>query len=341
MKIAGLVNDCNSLRDENHTLIEQVRTTSQCDVLIMIMAGHFMQSGEPSGIDKWQRTKLALEDGVDLVIELPYAYATSDRNEYAKAAIDLLIKADCNIMVFESEINNLEELQALADCSFNINNLIERPVSSTPFFNTYGLGLKAYYPHDILALAYLRALKSSSISACLIQALPININESIPSSIKQVAWNDYYPYLRLKLQTLNSSDLDLLYLISEGLIKHLVSQAKLYASYDEFIHHAIKKRYTKAKIQRALTHILTHTSHQDVLKLSKLDYLRVLGFNQIGQTYLKHLKSKKIKVVTRFNQIPLNYRQMELKASVAYAYALDEEKQNDLIQKEIEGPIIL
>jgi len=341
MKIAGLICDYNRNIDETIELIHQAKSITQSDILILIMAGHFTQRGEPTYIDKWQRTSLALNQGIDLVIELPYAYATQNPNEYAKAAVELLKLAECNTLVFESETNNLEELQVLADCSFRINSLIEKQASSIPYPDSYGYQLGAYFPNDILALAYLRAIKSNSITPNSIQApLPRLLRD--PKSMNQgVSWNDYYPYLRLKLQTLPADILNSIFLVDEGLINHLIEQSKNYATYDEFMMHAIKRRYTKQKIQRALVHILTHTSQADILNLSELNYLRVLGFNKTGQIYLKQLKLKEIKVVSRFNQIPLKYRAMEYKATLSYAFALNTIERDALIQREIEEPVIV
>ena len=41
------------------------------------MSGNFTQRGEVSIIDKWSRAQMAIENGVDLVIELPTIYAIS------------------------------------------------------------------------------------------------------------------------------------------------------------------------------------------------------------------------------------------------------------------------
>ncbi len=49
---------------------------TQSDIIIAVMSGPFLQRGEPALISKWYRTKMALANGVDLVVELPYVFAT-------------------------------------------------------------------------------------------------------------------------------------------------------------------------------------------------------------------------------------------------------------------------
>ena len=44
---------------------------TNADVIIAVMSGNFMQRGVPASFDKWARTKMALEGGADVVIELP------------------------------------------------------------------------------------------------------------------------------------------------------------------------------------------------------------------------------------------------------------------------------
>jgi hypothetical protein len=85
---------------------------------------------------------------------------------------------------------------------------------------------------------------------------------------------------------------------------------------------------------------LTHTKRTDIPKLESLNSIRVLGFNSKGQSYLKSLRENDVRIASRFNQMPENLRELELKASQAYAYGLDKEERNKLIQREIEGPVI-
>ena len=70
MKIAGIIVDYNPLHSGHRYHIEKTRALTQCDLLIAVMSGNFVQRGEPAITDKWHRAKTAVQNGVDLVIEL-------------------------------------------------------------------------------------------------------------------------------------------------------------------------------------------------------------------------------------------------------------------------------
>jgi len=112
-------------------------------------------------------------------------------------------------------------------------------------------------------------------------------------------------------------------------------------TWEIFLNRAVTRRYTKARIQRSCTHALVHTRKEEINGLSNYPYLRVLGFNQIGREYLKHLQTNEVKVASRFNQIPEAIRKLEFRSTLVYASALPPELRNQLIKREIQGPIII
>ena len=169
MKVTGIIVEYNPFHYGHLYHIEKSRELSVCDVLIAVMSGNFVQRGEPALIDKWQRTKAALENGVDLVIELPFAYCNQSAKQFAEGAIKILDLAQVSNVVFGSESNNISELQEIADMSINVNNLKESMRSGIGFPKAYGLMAGEYYPNDILGIAYLKALKGTSIQPFTIQ----------------------------------------------------------------------------------------------------------------------------------------------------------------------------
>ena len=77
MKICGIVTEYNPFHNGHLYHIKKAKEISKCDILIAVMSGNFVQRGEPAIADKWLRTKYALENGVDIVIELPYPFVSS------------------------------------------------------------------------------------------------------------------------------------------------------------------------------------------------------------------------------------------------------------------------
>lgn len=76
---------------------------SGADCLIAVMSGSFLQRGEPAIIDKFHRTKAALAEGVDIVLELPYLYAVQSSNLFAEGAVRTLHESGVSSICFGSE----------------------------------------------------------------------------------------------------------------------------------------------------------------------------------------------------------------------------------------------
>src|SRR5699024_3783448 len=85
----------------------QARKKTSADCIIAVMSGSFLQRGEPAIIDKFHRTKAALESGVDLVLELPYAFAVQSSQLFAKGAVITLSEIGAESLCFGSELGHI------------------------------------------------------------------------------------------------------------------------------------------------------------------------------------------------------------------------------------------
>ncbi|MFC4354354.1 nucleotidyltransferase [Chryseomicrobium palamuruense] len=103
MKATGLVVEHNPFHNGHFYHAQQARNATGADVVIAVMSGNFLQRGEPALVDKWTRAKMSLQAGVDLVVELPYRYATASAKEFASASIFLLNALKADSFVFGSE----------------------------------------------------------------------------------------------------------------------------------------------------------------------------------------------------------------------------------------------
>lgn len=90
MRAVGLIVEYNPFHNGHSYHLQQSRKLSGADAVVAVMSGHFLQRGEPAMADKWTRTRMALEGGCDLVIELPVAYATQAAEWFAYGAVALL-----------------------------------------------------------------------------------------------------------------------------------------------------------------------------------------------------------------------------------------------------------
>ncbi|QVK19029.1 nucleotidyltransferase [Mycoplasmatota bacterium] len=114
MKICGIIVEYNPLHNGHVYHLNQVKKISGCDLLIAVMSGNFVQRGQPSLISKEIRTKLALQAGVDVVVELPYLYAVSHADLFSLGAISILNHCGVDEIIFGSESNDSSTLLELA-----------------------------------------------------------------------------------------------------------------------------------------------------------------------------------------------------------------------------------
>lgn len=103
MRATGIVVEYNPFHNGHAYHIAQAKKQANADICIAVMSGSFLQRGEPAVVDKWTRAKMALNAGVDIVIELPYVYSTAQARDFASGSISLLAAIGCESFVFGSE----------------------------------------------------------------------------------------------------------------------------------------------------------------------------------------------------------------------------------------------
>lgn len=362
MNVTGIIVEYNPFHNGHIKHIKEARKLTKADILIAITSGNFTQRGDVSILDKFEKTKAALDYGVDLVIELPYIYTVQNAKVFGEKAVELLNAIGVDSIVFGSETCNIEELNKYAELNINVDYLKEIMDTGLSYPKAYGLLASSLYPNDILAVSYLKAIKNTSIKAypikrtskyhdtklkkiCSASAIRKAIKDKqdysigTPIKIKHPHFNDeLYTYLRRLLFTKTKKDLQKIFLVSEGIEGLLIKNAYKYDNYDDFIYNSVSKRYTKARIQRVILQIINNIETKDVKSLGRLNYIRVLGFNSKGQKYLREFESNKYKVVTQFKNIPNKYKDIEWKVSQIYASLY--KKPQDYLLKELKGPII-
>lgn len=115
MNITGIIVEYNPFHNGHLYHINKTREKTNCDAVIAVMSGNFAQRGIPTIVDKWNRTKMALMNGVDLVIELPLIYSLSSAEFFAFGSISLLNSLGVvNNLCFGSECGNAEVLFFIA-----------------------------------------------------------------------------------------------------------------------------------------------------------------------------------------------------------------------------------
>ena len=205
MKVAALIVEYNPLHNGHLYQIKAARSlVGPRGTIIAIMSGSFCQRGELACLDKGTRAKLAVELGVDLVLELPALAVLASANYFAKAAISLINSLNCVdyvVVGIESEQPNL--LQALAELLSELNPDVSLGKINNP--SDFALALKAKlkagqaYPlalSDLLGSSpYLEQLKAKLNTDCKLDDLNNEITDTLQKANNILALS----YLQAKL----------------------------------------------------------------------------------------------------------------------------------------------
>ncbi len=115
MSVTALITEYNPFHNGHQYHLNQSKKITNSEHIIVIMNGNFTQRAEPAVLDKWARTKQALNCGADLVIELPLVYGIRSAEYFAHHSIEILEKSNLiDQIVFGSEIGQINILKAIA-----------------------------------------------------------------------------------------------------------------------------------------------------------------------------------------------------------------------------------
>ena len=116
MKVAGIIAEYNPFHNGHAYHIAETRRITGAEYIVIVMSGNFVQRGEPAIVDKYARTRMALQNGADLVIELPTAYACGSAEYFATGAIRTLQSLGVvDVLSFGCETQDVTLLNTLAD----------------------------------------------------------------------------------------------------------------------------------------------------------------------------------------------------------------------------------
>ena len=114
MKAIGIIAEYNPFHNGHLYHLNKIKEKYPGYTIIVVMNGNFTERGDITIIDKWKRCDIALELGVDLVVELPFSFATQSADFYAYGAITILEKLGCDKVIFGSESDNIEDIEMIA-----------------------------------------------------------------------------------------------------------------------------------------------------------------------------------------------------------------------------------
>ena len=179
MKAVGLIVEYNPFHNGHAFHLSASKEAAKADVVIAVMSGNFLQRGEPALVSKWYRTKMALLNGVDIVFELPYHFATQKAETFANGAVSILDASGCETLCFGSESGDInsflqtldyikeEEKKLDAGIKYFMDTGVSYPKASALAFNHLQASknyLDLGKPNNILGLEYIKAIKRQKSS---------------------------------------------------------------------------------------------------------------------------------------------------------------------------------
>jgi predicted nucleotidyltransferase len=329
MKMIGVIAEYNPFHNGHLYHLNEIKKKYPDYGIVLVMTGNFTERGDVSIIDKFLRTKIALTHGVDLVIELPYPFATQSADFFAYGAVTILEKLNCEKVIFGSESNNVDDLELIAKTQIE-NPEFDRLVKIySKFGNNYPTSLslalkdltnkKISEPNDLLGISYIKAIiknnykikyetikrtnnyhdtnlnEEMSSASSIREALKNNIDISNQMPKDTISYytdlhfiDDYFDILKYKIMT--EDDLSIYHTVDEGIDKLLKKKINDANSYSELIKLVKSKRYTYNKISRMLLHILCNFTKEKASLFKDINYIRILGFNDTGKSYLNSIK---------------------------------------------------
>ena len=331
MKAIGIIAEYNPFHNGHYYHIQKVKEMYPDYTLVLIMVGNFTQRGEPAILDKWKRCEIALNHGIDLVIELPYPFATQSADFFAYGAITLLEKLKVEKVIFGSESNDIDTMKTIAEVQVEneefdkLVKIYSKMGKNYPTAISCAIedltGKKISTPNDLLGVSYLKTIIKNHyhIQAETIQRigsyhdLELDEEYSSASAIREALKKnvsikgqvpddtlDYYHSLHfiddyfniLKYKILTEEDLSIYQTVEEGIDKVLKREIVFSSSYDDFIKRIKSKRYTYNKISRMLLHILCNFTKEKAKEMQEVKYFRILGLNSKGRSYLNAIKKE-------------------------------------------------
>ena len=169
----GIVAEYNPFHNGHLYQIRKIKEIFGEDVLVVVViSGDFVQRGEISFLDKWEKTYVNLEYGVDLVVELPLYYSIQNAEIFSRMATKILDYLGIDIQVFGAEEENIDILQKVLELQKRQDykdKLMKYMKKGNSYSTSQRLALKEYNldgivkSNNILALEYMREIENSNL----------------------------------------------------------------------------------------------------------------------------------------------------------------------------------
>lgn len=175
--VLGIIAEYNPFHNGHLYQIEEAKKQTGAEYVVAIITGNFTQRGNTSLVNKWTKAQMAIENGVDIVLELPTVYSISSAENFAEGAIKVLDSLKIvDTLCFGTETSDFAALNNIANVLYNepkqycsilnheLGKGISYPKARENALMMYLNDIKRYASilsgsNNILAIEYLKALK--------------------------------------------------------------------------------------------------------------------------------------------------------------------------------------
>ncbi len=374
MKSIGIICEYNPFHNGHLYHINEVKKLFPNYNIILVISGPFTERGDISILTKWEKAEIALFYGVDLVVELPFIYASGSADLFSKGAITILKELKIEYLVFGSEENNIEKLTTLA--SIQLEEKFDQKVQA--FMSTginYPTALSKVLkeitnitvssPNDLLGISYIKEIMkqkanitpisiqrtndyhSEELNGNIVSATSIrkalqehiDIKNTVPlitlSKIHNIDIELYFPYFKYKIIS-EKNNLLKYHEVSEKLIPRMIESIVNTNSFDEFIHTIKSKSETYSKLKRICLYILCGLTKEEAIFYKKYPYIRILGFSEKGKQYLHDIKKEiSIPIISNYSNDKGHLLKLDNRVHQIYCLAFPNQQQAHLLKEEL------
>lgn len=209
MSVIGIVCEFNPFHNGHKHLIDSVKADG--DIVVCVMSGNFVQRGEPAIFPKEIRAKSALMNGADIVLELPFLYATASAEIFASSAVKILDAFGCDKIAFGTENTTLNQLENAVEIllSNDFDEKIKKhlegglsyPKARQMAFEEFNCDCDISSPNNILAIEYISAIRKNNYSIT-----PITVNRKGANYNDNFAIDDFSSATHIRNLINNNKD---------------------------------------------------------------------------------------------------------------------------------------
>jgi len=342
MHAVAIIVEYNPLHNGHLHHLHETKKLFPDSIIIAILNGNFLQRGEPALLNKYERTQLALLAGVDLVVELPFAFGTQRADIFARGAVRLAQGLGAEALVYGSEneaqpntpLDALKPNEKLAFFYEQITQETKQNLTPVPIPR-----IKTQYNDMTItdtSFASATALRQKILHEDITKIknyVPDYVFDMLKQSNDHLGdINAYFPYLQYTLTQTQTNTALAQFGLAKSMNKALETTTT-FATFFAQIHH---KHTSKTHIQRALTYRLTRTIQSTLDEATNSIWTRVLGVSSAGQKYLKYIKTAKklnVPLIPKIKDLPSAHYELQYNSLIAYAKLTNRSIHTSIVQE--------